>query len=303
MARQDITGKNQMKKSLLILGVCLVAFSSCKKDDDKYVPQFMSGKKIERISYKTNSGDKRLSQVWKWKDNGQLGTIDYYANNSVYKTEYFTFNDDNLITKVDDYKGEIIEYKYDGTRLVKGTYYEDGNLTEEYNLKYKDGKLSSMEKTVYNSSKKHSDETHLRVFSNILPDNIVKTLAEEKVMNNSISNDRDARTISYSFTWTGSNITKITMTDNHNQGSSYHAEYEYDNKKSPFCEFYEMDGDDIINNVSANNLTKETRKYENNDETNVETFGYEYDGDYPIECRKYESDGSVNLFYYYEYMD
>lgn len=282
-----------MKKLLLILGVFLVAFSNCKKDDDKNIPQFMSGKKIERIYYEDDDHDKYLDELWTWKDNGRLKSIDYYeTDGSIDETHYFTFNDDNLVTKVEDYQHrERTEYEYDGTRLVRCKFFWEEILREYYNLNYEDGKLSSIECSYYGKS---GDETHLMAFSNILPDHIVNALAKTKVMNNSSSNDRGIT--KYSFTWTGPNITKLEWWD---MGDGGTCEFEYDNKKNPFCEFYGLRSFDDFN-FSANNCIYEMYKEneEGYDETGVVEYRYEYDGDYPTECRRYRDSYGYSCYYY-----
>lgn len=145
-----------MKKVLYIFAAVALLFgvASCQKDKDEDPEEnittqqagvYNPGMKISRIYYQYGDGEKKLREVWRWKDNKlieiQRGDERYaytYQNNRLSKLEVY-------------YKGDLMYtyvYSYEGANFSKMEAYYEGEFKGTFEFDYKNGKISSMYKYV-----------------------------------------------------------------------------------------------------------------------------------------------------------
>lgn len=283
-----------------------VTLSSCKKKEENKVEEpeellgtFTPDKKINRI-YKDYGSGRELREVWNWDDN-RLESVDHYDSGSVDWTEYYTYNDNGQIERVDDYRyNEYVEYEYEGTKLTRVGYYDEGSLEEEYIIKY-DGNNKITEVEVYFFYYKKDGTKRLLHEGNCFINSILHKealLALEKL---SIKNaSKDTYIANIKLEWEGNNISEMIITEDDYR---YTEEYTYDNKFNPYKNYLSLYFDEIVEDFSLNenNATKvrftEIADGENDGGTIIYT--YTYDSDFP-KSRRLNYDGDV-VFTYYEY--
>lgn len=270
-----------MKKILvsLLLISMVVTFSSCKKEG-VYKPK----EKISRIYRDSGYGEgKKLREVWNWEKK-QLQRIDHYYDGDLEWSEEFTYNKKGQIERVDDYiNSEYTEYTYDGRKLSKATYYEDGSIEAEYVFKH-DGKIitgkkiTEVEVTYFDSSRRNSrlmNEGYnpLRM---LLHENNYQTLKK------AIENLPASRSmVTVKLEWEKKNVSKIEVTS----GSyRYTVELKYDDKLNPLKNFFSLYPEEALADegdysLSKNNVVEE--RFIDDNETEIHKYSYSYDGKFP----------------------
>ena len=270
-----------MKKSILLLAslMFLATFTSCFKDKEgEYKPK----EKISRIYKDYGYGDgKELREIWTW-DKKQLQRIDHYYDGDLSWSEEFTYNKKGQIERVDCYEdGEYTEYTYDGGKLSKATYYDNGSIDEEYTFKHDGNKITEIE--ISNFYKKGSrDNSRLRKegynpLRILLPENNYQTLV--KVIEN---NPASRGMITVKLEWEKKNVSKIEVT---NGSYNRSVELKYDDKLNPLKNFFSLYPDEAFydegdNSLSKNNVVEELFIDEDG-ETEIYKYSYEYDGKFP----------------------
>lgn len=294
-----------MNKRLLFISfiAIFVAFSSCKKKEDKepvkLLGEYTPDKKINRI-YKDYGNGRELREVWNWDDN-RIECVDHYYSGSIDWTEYYTYNDKGQIERVDDYQyNEYIEYEYDGSKLNRAAYYSDGSLEEEYMMKY-DGNNKIIEVEAYYFDYKKDSKKRLLNEGNCIINKILHKealLALEKLSEKNASKDTYVANIKAE--WEGNNIAKIIITEDDYR---YTEEYTYDDKFNPYKNYLNLYFDEIVEDFSLNenNATKVRFTEIEDGETDggTITYTYTYDSDFP-KSRRLNYDGDI-VFTYYEY--
>ena len=110
-----------MKKISLFLTLMalITLISSCDRiEDGAYSPK----EKISKIYSDDMDGGKELEAVWNWNKK-QLQSIDYYWNDIINYSEYYTYNNDGRIESIIDTDNEEkIKYEYDDKKLSKAYY-------------------------------------------------------------------------------------------------------------------------------------------------------------------------------------
>lgn len=282
-----------MKKTVLFLTslMFLATFTSCFKDKDgEYKPK----EKISRIYKDYGDGDgKELKEVWNW-DKKKLERIDHYSSGSLSWSEEFTYNKKGQIERIDCYEGsEYAEYKYDGRKLSKITYYDNGSIEEEYSFKHDGNKISEIEIMYFYRGKSES-----RLMTEGY--NPIKMLLSERnyqAVRKTLNDNATRENITAKLEWEKKNVSRIEL----NAGSErLIMELIYDDKLNPFKNYndlytyYDEDWEDLCFVFSKNNITENRMTYtdDGETETDIQKYSYSYDGKFPTVQRytySYES--------------
>ncbi len=266
-----------MKKLFYVLVslMFLSTFTSCFKDKEGvYKPK----EKISRIYRDSGYGDgKELREVWTWEKK-QLQRIDHYSDNHISWSEEFTYNKKGQVERVDDYENsEYTEYTYDGRKLSKATYYDNGSIEEEYAFKHDGNKITEIECS-YFGSKRNSRlmDKGYNPLRMLLHENNYQTLKK------AIENHPASRGImTVKLEWEKENVSKIEVT-----GGSYRytVELKYDDKLNPFKNFFSLYAEEAVADegdysLSKNNVVEE--RFIEDGDTDIYKYSYSYDGKFP----------------------
>ena len=242
---------------------------------------------------------KMLREVWNWGEDN-LKSIDHYSYGSLSWTEDFSYNEEGMLTSVEDFRyGELTEYKYDGRFVTRASYYEDGTLYAEFTFKYNDDtKISSIE--YYEYDYKKASCSHLLNEGNGVINSLIseRTLSTIQKMASSASKDSDFVNIKLS--WEEDNLSEVVMT----QGSARIViEYQYDDKINPFKNFFSLYTEDYIFDycASQNNpiQIRSTETYDGKVSVDLEKNTYTYEDDYPsIRRTSIEGEGVAEIRYF-----
>lgn len=290
--------------------LCLMA--ACSEKEGVYSPKQKIAKVYEASTgiygfqeeesgvwfYDTTSSPKTLSEDWTW-DGSKLSKITFYETGNVNtKGEVsdmiiFTY-DGKQVTRIEGYD-EYMTISYDGSKLKQVQIYdkEDNELEGTMEFVHDGKKITKINVTINDEDmiKSHSAMNLQKVlFRGILPtidqaDRVVAAM-DKAVKSNGI---KAQRTTPVELTWTGDNVTGISMNQ---MGVTVNGTYDFDNKNNPYQNFLFSiigmmdDGSMIIFN--KNNVTKSVMKMEmsfmgqNFTETEERNYSYTYDGSWPI---------------------
>ena len=278
-----------MKKISLLLASMMLIFivSSCDRiEDGAYSPK----EKISKIYSDDMDGDKELESVWNWNKK-QLQSIDYYWNDNIDYSEYYTYNDDGRIESILDIDNdEKIRYEYDDEKLSKAYYYDGGELVYKYDFVYDGKKLSKIIWKVNTDDfwKKNSEKRHIDPINIIMPQYDIKNV--KKFVTKANLNRDNTTELPIKLEWDNDNVSKMSMDitiDGYSIGII--MEFKYDDKLNPFKNLLTLYPEESsCFEFSKNNVTeikyteyiKEGSYYES--DTDVDYFAYTYDGKYPV---------------------
>lgn len=248
--------------------------------------------------YDTNSSPKTLAEDWTW-DGSKLSKITIYeTGNVISKGEVadiinFTY-DGKQATRIEGYD-QYMTISYDGSKLKQVQIFdkEDNELEGAMEFVHDGKKITKINVTINDEDLvKSPSAMNLQkvLFRGILPtidqaDRVVAAM--DKVVK---SNGAKAqRTIPVELTWTGDNVTGISMNQ---MGMTISGTYVFDNKNNPYQNFLfgiigtMEDGSMIIFN--KNNVTKAVMKTQMSfmgqtfTETEEYNYSYTYDGSWPL---------------------
>ena len=277
--------------------------------------------------YDTNSSPKTLAEDWTW-DGSKLSKITIYeTGNVISKGEVadiinFTY-DGKQATRIEGYD-QYMTISYDGSKLKQVQIFdkEDNDLDGTLEFVHDGKKITKINVTINDEDLvKSPSAMNLQkvLFRGILPtidqaDRVVAAM--DKVVK---SNGAKAqRTIPVELTWTGDNVTGISMNQ---MGMTISGTYVFDNKNNPYQNFLfgiigtMEDGSMIIFN--KNNVTKAVMKTQMSfmgqtfTETQEANYSYTYDGNWPItrtmksvytdsEDERYSSETEVVTYFEYK---
>ncbi len=298
------------KISVCISAFCIVVvgflFSSCNKDG-VYNP----GKKISKITtnkvvtydYDEESNSSSVIQDYVWEKN-QLKQIIHKSiesDGNVWTwTEDFSYDKTDRLIRVEDKEnGEYTTYEYDGDNLSKVCQYSDGFKSVEYNLTYKESKLSEIECMEFDSYYYATErENKMNPLELACSPEIAEMVAADIALKEETQPRQklDVEIYTISFEWDGDNIEKCIWTY-----PSYNERYEYllsyDDKINPFAGFFGLyfdnSYDDYYIYKNKNNIIKMTQI----GSTWQSEYTYTYTGKYP-ETYKYTNTYSWGKTYY-----
>lgn len=277
-----------MKKtiSLLFFACFAMLLVSCHKDG-VYNPK----KKISRIfetetthyydgnlgvSTDNNSG-RQLREVWTWGKK-TLDRIDYYYDNKLSNTQYFSYDKNRLVRVSDD--DMYYTYKYDGRFLQQIDVYEDNVLEGTYKITHQKGKWSKIEVTRYDYDYKSGKGDRLMPLRFVLSDEICKSIKESEKKHYAKHGGKGTLSITYTLTWEKKNVSR--MVENYSDGYTCTYTYKYDKKKNPYYGgFIGMEEPDML--LSENNVIQEDEQSE--DGYYSYSYDYTYDGNWPSSRR------------------
>jgi hypothetical protein len=248
--------------------------------------------------YDTNSSPKTLAEDWTW-DGSKLSKITIYeTGNVISKGEVadiinFTY-DGKQATRIEGYD-QYMTISYDGSKLKQVQIFdkEDNELEGAMEFVHDGKKITKINVTINDEDLvKSPSAMNLQkvLFRGILPtidqaDRVVAAM--DKVVK---SNGAKAqRTIPVELTWTGDNVTGISMNQ---MGMTISGTYVFDNKNNPYQNFLfgiigtMEDGSMIIFN--KNNVTKAVMKTQMSfmgqtlTESEEYNYSYTYDGSWPL---------------------
>ena len=248
--------------------------------------------------YDTNSSPKTLAEDWTW-DGSKLSKITIYeTGNVISKGEVadiinFTY-DGKQVTRIEGYD-QYMTISYDGSKLKQVQIFdkEDNELEGAMEFVHDGKKITKINVTINDDDLvKSPSAMNLQkvLFRGILPtidqaDRVVAAM--DKVVK---SNGAKAqRTIPVVLTWTGDNVTGISMNQ---MGMTISGTYVFDNKNNPYQNFLfgiigtMEDGSMIIFN--KNNVTKAVMKTQMSfmgqtlTESEEYNYSYTYDGSWPL---------------------
>lgn len=286
------------RKTLLYLiaaTIVIVSMSSCEKEHRVYQGNRSggsgaTGKKLVKVTrqFYEKFYDKNYSlqhtygsiegMRYQWSGNNITDLIDWeYENGSLVEESgggQFIYDGNNL-TEI-----RIQEEGYQSNYYLT---YNSGQITEIYNTWNEGSDAGWMRKTMTYSSDGHLQEA-------------IKTYSQGGV-SSGVSR--------YLMTWNGDNI--ISVQQFYNGSLEWTENYTYDNKKSAYAEMPEwwalMDND--WKHLSANNVILE-RGFYSDEETDIFSYTYTYESDYPVKCIITSNSDPHSTIYgttYYEYAD
>ncbi len=270
----------------VVLGVLFVAFmASCTKEG-VYNPS----KKIQRVYNASTYTDKYLSQVWNWEGK-LLKSVDHFSSGGGLSfTENFTYDGSRLI-RVDDFRNsEYATFDYDGSVLKTYNYYYKNKLSSTINFTYDGKKVTQIIYTIYDDKKV---ESHLTAPVPAIIRESMDVLAEKA------DASKGLRTITYQFTWTNDNITKMVGTS---EGEMMTATFTYDAKNNPFKGYLNLYSvEDPFMFYCKNNVLQYMQTYLDG-ENDIYNYTYQYDGnDYPTMSIRTRVDSDYSFTTFYEY--
>lgn len=267
----------------------------------------------------TDTTPKHVSQEWKW-DGKLLTTItDYSFDRNILTGAYETSvnsvmtlsYDGKQLIKVADATGkDYTEYTYDGSKLVKMTSYEDGELFSTAEITHDGKKIAKVVITFNNAASKNAGNVTRFAMSSILPtktvlDKVCAVKAKESL----------PPTETLTFTYDGKNVSKIDMVYVYEGEDARNVtlEYTYDKNKNPFCGLYAGIGEGGFSALNENNVLteKETSTYVYGNSTRTYTstnnYKYEYEGKFPTSVsytnRGEDNSWSKTYTTFYEYAE
>ena len=290
--------------------LCLM--SACSEKEGVYSPKKKIAKVYEASTYiygyqedvssvwfyDTTSSPKTLAEEWTW-DGSKLSKITFYETGIVHNkgevSDMITFTyDGKQVTRIEGYD-EYMTITYDGSKLKQVQLFEiDGNKLQATMDFVHDGKkITKINITGEDDDIDFTKSSILHLekvlFRDILPtvdqaDRVVAAIGKT-VKNNG---GKGMTTVSMELTWTGDNVTGISM---NYMGMAVTGTFTFDNKNNPYQNFLlglilTEDGSMIIFN--KNNVTKSVMKMEisfmgqSYTETIEENYSYTYDGNWPI---------------------
>lgn len=278
-----------MKKtiSLLFFACFAMLLVSCHKDG-VYNPK----KKISRI-FETetthyyyndwedsdyNSG-RQLREVWTWGKK-TLDRIDYYYDNKLSYTQYFSYDKNRLVRMSSD--DMYYTYKYDGKFLQQVDVYSDNVLVESFKITHQKGKWSKIEFTLYDDVYMKSGKgDRIMPLRFVLSDEICKSIKESEKKHYAKHGGKGTWSTTYTLTWEKKNVSR--MVENDSDGDTYTYTYKYDKKKNPYYGgFIEME-EFVDMLLSENNVIQEDEQSE--DGYYSYSYDYTYDGNWPSSRR------------------
>lgn len=265
-------------KMLMVLSICALMFSSCKKEvlEGQYNPD-KKPSVIRTADIHTDDGVETESfvQLSNFAWNGDLlssiTTINEITGNGLSKLT-FTYDSKKRVEKVlyeSDYNFTY-KFTYNDKELAKVERYDESNeKTDEYLFTKTDGKVTQITHIEFGDDDKKGEFAPLRLLFS-------QQIADAMEMASTVSR---ADNSVYNLTWEGNNITKIELVSG---SSTIVTDYTYDDKVNPEKGLYRNAFYSNAENLySANNiLTANFTLPLIGDVTSTHT--YEYNGNYPV---------------------
>lgn len=275
------------KISLLLLAIFI--FTSCEKDC-----VFRPKEKIEYVressktvvkEYNPETGEwesnevsvpQHIVQKWNWNRN-VLKSITYYDD-----------NEQELYTDDFEYVGKQLsriswgtewsyKFDYDGNDLISITY-SDGNFVHSiYTISHKKGKISKITFTDYDlKNADHPLPDH--IWNYLLPNGGTHATAQWQACLSKMNEQKTEALSVVEFSWTGDNITKMTVTSG---TESYIVAYGYDNKLNPLRGLLSVEEMGYLDSFSKNNVVEESLVDAHGNVLDNTKYTYTYMGNYP----------------------
>ncbi len=332
------------KNALFAAGMALtILFAACTEKEGVYNPK----KKIAKVYassvyeygqydpetdtlYNRNAirHDKYLSEEWTWEGNKLTQiTVYYYIDPSIDKgdAEVIKFTYDGKQVQRIESEDVYMTFTYDGKKLQQIQIFETGssNPHETYTFYHEGGKITKIDfafNTIY-VNEKAVGQMHRILFRTLLPtmDKAEKAIADLR-STMAKNGSEDMITIPLELTWTGDNVTGLSANYTIPEfvgpvSCTLSSTSEFDNKNNPYQHNLLMG----LNNweeegafpcFNKNNVTKTTTEtqygggYTN---TDVYTYSYTYDGQWPLSQTRvyqyhYEDYGCIDsTTLYFEY--
>ncbi len=296
--------KNLSKIVALLMAATVVMLvgASCEKNNGVYSPK----KKISKVYREASCQDlddpsavsvqdKYLYENWTWAD-GLIQQIDHYESSTSVWTEAFTYDENGRVVKIEDAVWlETLAFEYEDGRISKSRLTYDGELSEEWNFSYENGKLVRADGKCYYDDfyyKRHLSTFGSLGFDDALDAALTKAVGQCKSAAKGIVMD-----FTIQFEWNKDNITDVAMTSDE---FTEVVRLEYDQCKNPKRGFNNI-GNEGWQYSSANNIQKMTIVL--GSESLVTEYAYEYDGKYPVTVRWTTDEYGYRCQYtdYYEY--
>ncbi|RYJ39575.1 hypothetical protein NU08_1244 [Flavobacterium anhuiense] len=263
-----------MKKLLCLFGALALVLASCSSDDNKEESAILP----KTIKY---------------------SSVAYPSENS---TRVATYNGTKIVS-IKDETGRT-DYTYDGNLVVKETNYdtESGKdiISDVTTYKYTNGKLTEYTYAEAFSTAFPNGEYNSRI---VFTHNADGTVTRERYNIN--GNTETKSNYSEVLTFANGNLVKSVQTDSQS-GSVFTAQYEYDNKNSPYKNItgfnFLIDHSEGEGSVysSVNNIVKYTASY-SNETPNVYKSEIVYDANnFPSKITNFKRDG-ITAAESYEY--
>ena len=248
--------------------------------------------------YDTNSSPKTLAEDWTW-DGSKLSKITIYETGNVTSkgevADIITFTyDGKQVTRIEGYD-QYMTISYDESKLKQVQIFdkEDNELEGAMEFVHDGKKITKINVTINDEDLvKSPSAMNLQkvLFRGILPtidqaDRVVAAM--DKVVKS--NGTKAQRTIPVELTWTGDNVTGISM---NLMGMTMSGTYVFDNKNNPYQNFLFSiigmmeDGSMIVFN--KNNVTKAVMKTQmpfmgqTLTKTEEHNYSYTYDGSWPL---------------------
>ncbi len=271
----------QMKKlTLLLLTIVAIAvvsiwFTSCGEDPGVYNPKKKISKIYEQWLIITGEGRETvdmLAEEWKW-DRDKLVSISYYywGGEQEVKEEYI-YEGERLI-KIQSSSGSYSEYFYNKKKFDKIIFYNpEGVPLLETVYQYDGKKVSSV------TFNRYEDNIDKDVIYMLERGFMGKLLSKEgmKIVSKKLAN-QSKESLVMNFSYKGDNLSSVSMND-----ESIHFS-DYDNHSNIWFNFFKLRLYKSVYEAygfSKNNPRKIVYKY--GSDTDVITYIYTYDGDFPV---------------------
>ena len=283
-----------MKKSVLFsVMAAMILFAGCKKDG-VYNP----AKKISKITLTetkpspTGVDVQTQVQNWTWNKN-QLQNIVYtFIGSDDTWTEEFSYDKSGRLIRVENKEDNVYAvYEYDGDRLDKVLYFDGNEKAYEYNLKYKDDRLSEIECVDFDIYRSIKKENKLNPLAFVCSSEIAD-LAQKAEENVALTESQPRQKMSaeiwvMSLEWNEANISKIAY-DYPDVNRRYEYLLTYDNKVNPLAGFFGLnfwESYDINHPYSRDYIYKNANNIVSMisvGDTWKREYNYTYTGQYPV---------------------
>lgn len=307
-----------MKKiDLLAAGLAMaVLLAACTEKEGVYNP----GKKIAKVYssssyvngyydeyadawiYDTTAYDRYLAEEWKW-DGKKLDQITFYEaqaapDKSGGEVVRFVY-DGKQVQRIEG-EEEYMVFTYDGRKLQQVQLFQEGESSpwETYTFKHEGGKITQMVIT-FQGQTWVKRATACRRMEWVLLGRVLPLQQVEKAVwalrsRAAQGGAKGEDSITMNLTWTGDNVTQVDASwyEGGFAGGpvKFSAKFEFDSKNNPYQHnFISLIGlgEDAGSNAffNKNNITQVTERYDRDfygSESDVTTYEYTYDGDWPL---------------------
>ena len=256
--------------SILVLAIATIAFmaSSCQKEGQFNPSKKIKSAVIEKLNVDDNMEISRKI-TYKWDNNLLIDEVIDDGRNVI--SSRFTYDSKKRISEINTSDKYRLVYTYNGNKITTIEQFHDGTLDRTYVFNHDGfGYITSIDVTV---SRHKGTEVYDNCSINplfFLPTEIANDI--QTTMLKYKAND-----LFYAFVYDKNNNVE-QMQINH-----IIYKYKYDNKKNPFCGFYDVLSIDFDWIFAKHNVIERTATFQDDpDDKQILKYEYTYSGNFPL---------------------